>query len=194
MFKVAFPLISNIRQSTCRTLDLSSQSELTECFMSMYAHSDCENLSCPYDMCFYELTILWCFIWSHHTSSSNRDVEILFENSNVWLRWGQSSKYTKAHHVSMWSKHTTPGNRLYYDFTNGTVMTLWRHKCIAYSFVFLVFGEQVCCQLITCILLCLFPECEAKATCQLGPHANQPTDISTCYVCNHSAVNTLHIV
>ena len=133
MFKVAFPLISNISWSTCRTLDwvLSSQSELTECFMSMYAHSDCENLSCPYHMCFYELTILWCFIWSHHTSSSNRDVEILFEISNVWLRWGQSSKYTKAHHVTMLSKHTTPGNRLYYDFTNGTVMTLWCYTCIA---------------------------------------------------------------
>ena len=70
----------------------------------------------------------------------------------------------------MLSKHTTPEIdllRFFDQYHNDSLPPLclrdniwgsglWRHTCIAYSFVFLVFGAQICCQLI--ILLCIFPE------------------------------------
>ena len=70
----------------------------------------------------------------------------------------------------MLSEHTTPEIdllRFFEQYHNDSLpplclqdniwgSVLWRHTCIAYSFVSLVFGAQICCQLI--ILLCIFPE------------------------------------
>ena len=141
------------------------------------------------------ICILLNLIWSNHASSSNRDVETSFEFSDACLRWVQCAK--KCNCVAMLSKHTTPENRSSKIALNGTMLTLWCYTFITYSFVFLIFGEQICCQLLTFKPdnYCTFPECKAKPTFQLGTHANKPTNRHTfMYVCNRSAVNTLHIV